>query len=171
MRTKATTTCTAANPISNNRIHQASSSKGRICCAHPIGESHDNQPLTTRVPSSTTVLFTSPIAALWVVVAFSAARWVAMGFNHIADRAYDARNPRTMNRELPRGTLTLGQAWTSVALASALFSEPNPTVIKGVLAAQGRIATPDVRLPLLPASDTAVADALRATGRVLVSVD
>ena len=62
MRTKATTTCTAANPISNNRIHQASSSKGLICCAHPIGESHDNQPLTTRVPSSTTVLFTSPIA-------------------------------------------------------------------------------------------------------------
>ncbi len=58
---------------------------------------------------------------LWVVVAFSAARWVAMGFNRIADRAYDARNPRTMNRELPRGTLTLGQAWTSVALASALF--------------------------------------------------
>ena len=58
---------------------------------------------------------------LWVVVAFSAARWVAMGFNRIADRAYDARNPRTMNRELPKGTLSLGQAWTSVALASALF--------------------------------------------------
>lgn len=44
-------------------------------------------------------------------------------------------------------------------LASALFAEPNPTVIKGVLAAQGRIATPAVRLPLLPASDGAVAAA------------
>ncbi|NMD54232.1 MULTISPECIES: 4-hydroxy-tetrahydrodipicolinate synthase [Tsukamurella] len=42
------------------------------------------------------------------------------------------------------------------SLAAALFSEPNPTVIKGVLAAQGRIATPAVRLPLLPASDDAV---------------
>lgn len=56
-----------------------------------------------------------------VIVAFSAARWVAMGFNRIADREYDARNPRTRNRELPRGTLTLAQAWTSVALAGALF--------------------------------------------------
>ena len=58
---------------------------------------------------------------LWVVLAFSAARWVAMGFNRIADRAYDARNPRTMNRELPKGALTLGQAWVSVILASGLF--------------------------------------------------
>lgn len=56
-----------------------------------------------------------------VLVAFSAARWVAMGFNRIADREYDARNPRTMNRELPRGALTLTQAWTSVAIAGALF--------------------------------------------------
>lgn len=45
-------------------------------------------------------------------------------------------------------------------LAAALFAEPNPTVIKGVLAAQGRIATPAVRLPLLPASTGAVAGAL-----------
>jgi len=37
------------------------------------------------------------------------------------------------------------------ALASALFAEPNPTVIKAVLHAQGRIPTPAVRLPLLPA--------------------
>ncbi|MGX9295837.1 4-hydroxy-tetrahydrodipicolinate synthase [Tsukamurella paurometabola] len=41
-------------------------------------------------------------------------------------------------------------------LAAALFAEPNPTVIKGVLASQGRIATPAVRLPLLPASVGAV---------------
>ena len=58
---------------------------------------------------------------LWVVLAFSAARWVAMGFNRIADRAYDARNPRTKNRELPSGALSLGQAWTSIGLASGLF--------------------------------------------------
>jgi 4-hydroxybenzoate polyprenyltransferase len=58
---------------------------------------------------------------LWVIVAFSAARWVAMGFNRIADRTYDARNPRTMNRELPKGTLSPRQAWASVVVASALF--------------------------------------------------
>jgi 4-hydroxybenzoate polyprenyltransferase len=56
-----------------------------------------------------------------VVVAFSAARWVAMGFNRIADRAFDARNPRTRNRELPTGALTLPQAWASVGIAAAIF--------------------------------------------------
>ena len=45
-----------------------------------------------------------------VILAFSAARWVAMGFNRIADREYDAQNPRTRNRELPTGALTLAQA-------------------------------------------------------------
>ncbi|MGW7432279.1 4-hydroxy-tetrahydrodipicolinate synthase family protein [Streptomyces sp. NPDC054861] len=37
-------------------------------------------------------------------------------------------------------------------LSAALFAEPNPTVIKGVLHAQGRIPSPAVRLPLLAAS-------------------
>src|SRR6266498_1739308 len=58
---------------------------------------------------------------LLVVVAFTAARWVAMGFNRIADRWYDALNPRTRLRELPQGALTLGQAWISIAVAAILF--------------------------------------------------
>ena len=58
---------------------------------------------------------------LIVVLAFSAARWVAMGFNRIADRAWDARNPRTAGRELPRGALTLAQAWVSVLIAGVVF--------------------------------------------------
>jgi 4-hydroxybenzoate polyprenyltransferase len=60
-------------------------------------------------------------SVLLVAVAFSSARWVAMGFNRIADREFDARNPRTAARELPRGALTLTQAWLSVGLAIALF--------------------------------------------------
>jgi 4-hydroxybenzoate polyprenyltransferase len=56
-----------------------------------------------------------------VIIAFSAARWVAMGFNRIADREYDARNPRTRTRELPGGRLSLAQAWISVAIAGAIF--------------------------------------------------
>ncbi len=63
----------------------------------------------------------TPRAVLLVVLAFTAARWAAMGFNRIADRAFDARNPRTRNRELPRGALTLTQAWVSVLLAAAVF--------------------------------------------------
>lgn len=46
-------------------------------------------------------------------------------------------------------------------LAAALFAEPNPTVIKAVLHAEGRIPTPDVRLPLLPASPDVLSTALR----------
>lgn len=63
----------------------------------------------------------TPRVVLLVAAAFSSARWVAMGFNRIADREYDARNPRTAARELPRGALTLAQAWASVAVAIALF--------------------------------------------------
>jgi 4-hydroxybenzoate polyprenyltransferase len=63
----------------------------------------------------------TPRAVLLVVVAFSAARWVAMGFNRIADLRYDALNPRTAGRELPRGALTPRQAWISVAVAAAAF--------------------------------------------------
>ncbi|WP_433045094.1 dihydrodipicolinate synthase family protein [Dactylosporangium sp. CS-033363] len=40
-------------------------------------------------------------------------------------------------------------------LSEALFAEPNPAVVKAVLHAQGRIPTPAVRLPLLPASPAA----------------
>ncbi|MFG1810954.1 dihydrodipicolinate synthase family protein [Streptomyces sp. NPDC049040] len=43
------------------------------------------------------------------------------------------------------------------ARAAALFREPNPTVIKAALHAAGRIPTPDVRLPLLPAGPGALA--------------
>jgi 4-hydroxy-tetrahydrodipicolinate synthase len=45
-------------------------------------------------------------------------------------------------------------------LSAALFAEPNPVVIKGVLHAQGRIPSPAVRLPLLPGSRDAVSAAL-----------
>jgi 4-hydroxybenzoate polyprenyltransferase len=62
-----------------------------------------------------------PRTVLLVVLAFSAARWAAMGFNRIADLRFDARNPRTRNRELPRGALTTAQAWSSVVIAGTLF--------------------------------------------------
>jgi 4-hydroxy-tetrahydrodipicolinate synthase len=51
-------------------------------------------------------------------------------------------------------------------LSSALFAEPNPTVIKAVLHAQGRIPTPDVRLPLLPAAPASRDAALRCLAAV-----
>jgi 4-hydroxybenzoate polyprenyltransferase len=58
---------------------------------------------------------------VWVVVAFTAARFAAMGFNRIVDRELDARNPRTRARELPAGVITVGSARVAVVLASLLF--------------------------------------------------
>ena len=57
----------------------------------------------------------------WIILAFTAARFAAMGFNRIVDRDVDAANPRTAGRELPRGALELGEAVVAVIVASALF--------------------------------------------------
>lgn len=57
----------------------------------------------------------------WVVLAFTSARFVGMGFNRIADRHIDGRNPRTSMRELPSGTMTVMEASVAVAAAGALF--------------------------------------------------
>lgn len=57
----------------------------------------------------------------WVVLAFTSARWVAMAVNRIVDREYDARNPRTAMREIPRGAIGVREAWGTVAVAAALF--------------------------------------------------
>lgn len=63
----------------------------------------------------------TPGMILWIVVAFTAARFAAMGFNRIADRRLDALNPRTRSRELPAGAMSLAEASVSVLLASLLF--------------------------------------------------
>jgi 4-hydroxy-tetrahydrodipicolinate synthase len=47
-------------------------------------------------------------------------------------------------------------------VVAACFAEPNPAVFKAVLHAQGRIPTPDVRLPLVNASRAAAEAALAA---------
>ena len=62
------------------------------------------------------------------------------------------------------GKVEEGRAHAEALLpvTQALFVEPNPAVFKGVLHAQGRIPTPDVRLPLVGASDGAVEKALAA---------
>ena len=52
-----------------------------------------------------------------VLVAATAARTLGMTLNRIADKAIDARNPRTATRALPAGQMSMG-----VALAIALVS-------------------------------------------------
>ena len=61
------------------------------------------------------------ITVVWVVVAFTTARFAAMGFNRIVDREIDARNPRTRSREIPSGTMTVREATVAVVIASVAF--------------------------------------------------
>jgi 4-hydroxybenzoate polyprenyltransferase len=66
----------------------------------------------------------SPItwtAVGWILVAMVAARSAAMGFNRLVDRRFDALNPRTANREIPRGAMSPFEATAFVAAASAVF--------------------------------------------------
>jgi 4-hydroxybenzoate polyprenyltransferase len=58
---------------------------------------------------------------VWVVVAFTTARFAAMGFNRIVDREIDARNPRTKSREIPSGAMSVREAGVAVTIASLVF--------------------------------------------------
>lgn len=69
-----------------------------------------------RYPQNITI-----INLIWIVIAFTAARFAAMGFNRMVDRAHDAANPRTRMRELPAGRLSLSQARGAVLAASLVF--------------------------------------------------
>ena len=56
---------------------------------------------------------------LWIIVAMVGARSFAMTMNRIVDIEYDRRNPRTRNRALPAGTLSVGFAWGFALVAAA----------------------------------------------------
>jgi 4-hydroxybenzoate polyprenyltransferase len=58
---------------------------------------------------------------LWITVAMVGARSLAMGLNRLIDAGLDARNPRTVGRELPAGLLTPMQVLAFCAAALALF--------------------------------------------------
>src|ERR1700730_11119330 len=58
---------------------------------------------------------------LWIVVAMVAARSAAMTMNRIVDLRYDRENPRTKQRALATGALTLQFAWLFPLVAVAVF--------------------------------------------------
>ena len=57
----------------------------------------------------------------WVIAAMVGARSGAMAFNRIVDAGFDAENPRTRAREIPRGALSRTAAWVFTALAVTVF--------------------------------------------------
>jgi 4-hydroxybenzoate polyprenyltransferase len=58
---------------------------------------------------------------LWILVAMVGARSAAMGFNRLADRRFDALNPRTQNWELPQGKIKVWEASLLTVAASLIF--------------------------------------------------
>ncbi|WP_327280020.1 MULTISPECIES: dihydrodipicolinate synthase family protein [unclassified Streptomyces] len=95
-------------------------------------------------------LYVSPLMALGATGGILASAHVATArYAELATawRTGDASRARALGHGLAR-------------LSAALFAEPSPVVVKGVLHALGRIPTPDVRLPLLPAHPAAVSAAL-----------
>jgi 4-hydroxybenzoate polyprenyltransferase len=57
----------------------------------------------------------------WILVAMVGARSAAMAFNRIADARYDALNPRTKNRAIPAGLLTIPQVAVFTLIACLLL--------------------------------------------------
>jgi 4-hydroxybenzoate polyprenyltransferase len=58
---------------------------------------------------------------LWITVAMVGARSAAMGFNRWADRKFDAENPRTKERALPKGLVTSRQVVVFTIVSSAVL--------------------------------------------------
>jgi 4-hydroxy-tetrahydrodipicolinate synthase len=86
-------------------------------------------------------LYVSPLLALGAAGGILASAHLATGHFTALAAAWadgDAERARRLGHALAR-------------ISAAAFAEPNPTVIKGALHARGRIPTPDVRLPLVPA--------------------
>lgn len=54
---------------------------------------------------------------VWITVAMAAARTLAMAVNRIADRWWDARNPRTAGRPLVTGKVTPQVAWAGAGIS------------------------------------------------------
>jgi 4-hydroxybenzoate polyprenyltransferase len=56
-----------------------------------------------------------------IVLCIAAARTAAMAFNRLVDRDIDAENPRTKDREIPRGVLSVAFVRTLVIASSIVF--------------------------------------------------
>ena len=63
----------------------------------------------------------NPGTLVWILVAMVGARSAAMGFNRLADRKFDALNPRTRAWELPQGKVKISEAVLLTALSSLAF--------------------------------------------------
>ncbi|MEN6371271.1 MAG: UbiA-like polyprenyltransferase [Armatimonadota bacterium] len=57
----------------------------------------------------------------WILLAMVGARSAAMTFNRIADLKFDVKNPRTAGRAIPKGVISVAEAWAFTLAAIAVF--------------------------------------------------
>ncbi|XIE77300.1 dihydrodipicolinate synthase family protein [Streptomyces sp. SBR177] len=145
-------------PLDAATLRALGSLPGVIGVKHAVGGvDQDTVALLGDLPEDFAVLagddvFVSPLLALGAVGGILASAHLATErFAALAEawRTGDAARARALGHRLAH-------------LSALLFAEPNPAVVKGVLHAQGRIPTPDVRLPLLPASEASVTAVTKA---------
>lgn len=113
--------------MGTEQVHAASGLKGRIVVfGHMIRFSHSVFALPFALSG---VLFAAHVHEafpginiwFWVAVAMVGARSAAMAMNRIVDHRIDASNPRTRDREIPSGALSLGTAWMFTLASVAVF--------------------------------------------------
>ena len=138
--------------LSSETLRELAAVPGIVGVKHAVGGiDHDTVMLMADVPEDFAVLagddlFASPLLALGAAGGILASA-------HVCTRAYADLVAAWRAGEAERGR-ELGNRLAP--LSAALFAEPNPCVIKGVLHALGKIPSPAVRLPLLPAHDDSV---------------
>ncbi|MBU4139289.1 MAG: putative 4-hydroxybenzoate polyprenyltransferase, partial [Euryarchaeota archaeon] len=62
-----------------------------------------------------------PVILFWVGLAFLGARSAAMALNNLVDKDIDAKNPRTAQRELPSGKITMKEVWAIIIVSYFLL--------------------------------------------------
>lgn len=62
-----------------------------------------------------------PRISFWILIGMVGARTAAMTFNRIVDLPFDAKNPRTAQRALPKGDIKLKEAWGMATAAVLLY--------------------------------------------------
>ena len=150
--------------LSASALAQLGSLPGVIGVKYAAGITEDAIALMADLPPDFAVLggddlFIGPLLALGAHGGILASAHLATDqFAHLIDswRTGEVATARSLGHRL-------------AALSRTLFAEPNPTVIKAVLHAQGLIPTPTVRLPLLSAGPHSL-DAARHQVDALISV-
>jgi 4-hydroxy-tetrahydrodipicolinate synthase len=146
--------------LSRETLRELATIPGIAGVKHAVGGiDHDTVLLMADLPEDFAVLagddvFASPLLALGAAGGILASA-------HLCTREFAEFVAAWRAGEAARGR-ELGHRLA--ALSAALFTEPNPCVIKGVLYALGKIPSPAVRLPLLPASDDTVHAAMGLLG-------